>query len=409
VLFHLQPRKGQSIYVLQNLFHGQVDFFSPPIPSLFDYLEDPTGIDVTNGAKSGIVNHLIEKGFLYRTPEEEDRLVQKYAETAGQRDLIIARHRGSQYGFLPTYTCNLRCPYCFQRKLPDKSRVMTEEMVDLAFDAIDELESKAPKLKDELAEKAPIPGIAIAGGEPLLRSARQRRALERIIQCSEERRFKYSITTNGVELEDCVDLFDRTSMITDIQVTIDGPGPIHYSRRKFADGRGSFHIIESGVNAALKKRLPLSLRVNLDLGNIDYLKDLATFILESGWLEAENFHCYVSPVTDNSGTGGYERITDESLLLEKILALHDSDPNLAKVFDIKHFRGFDYIRKLVEEKEPKMPVLYRFLEEIRMAWHHFQDKIASDLSRPDLSNPVLAGGTERAQSRLLVEIVHEFG
>jgi uncharacterized protein len=359
VLFHLRPRNNQPMYVLQNLFHGHVDFFSPPVPSLFEYLEDSSAIEVANGATSGILNHLIEKGFLYRAPDEEDRLVQKYVDTAGQRDLIIARHRGSQYGFLPTYRCNLRCPYCFQRKLPDKSRVMTEEMVDLAFYAIDELESKTPKLKDEAAEKPPVPGIAIAGGEPLLQSPRQRKALERIIQCAEERRFKYSITTNGVELESCVDLFDRTSMITDIQVTIDGPEQIHNSRRTFADGRGTYRIIERGVNAALKKRLPLSLRVNLDLDNIDHLKDLAASILNSGWLEAENFHCYVSPVTDNSGTGGYERISDESLLLEKILALHDSDPHLAKVFDIKHFRGFDYVRKLVEEKVPKMPILYR--------------------------------------------------
>jgi uncharacterized protein len=236
---------------------------------------------------------------------------------------------------------------------------MTEEMVDLAFEAIDELESKVPDMKNELAEKAPIPGIAIAGGEPLLRSARQRRILERIIQRSEERSFKYSVTTNGVELENYVDLFDRTSMITDIQVTIDGPEEIHNQRRPFAGGGGTFQKIEHGVHAALKKRLPLSLRVNLDFGNIDYLKDLAAFILEAGWTKAENFHCYVSPVTDNSGIGGYEQITDESLLLEKILALHASDPYVAKVFDIKHFRGFDYIRKLVEEKKPKMPVLYR--------------------------------------------------
>lgn len=359
VLFQLKPQKDQSIFVLQNLFHGHVDFFSPPIPSLFNHLDEPTAIDVTNGSNSSVLDHLIEKGFLYRSPEEEDRMVQKYVDTARQRDIIIARHRGSQYGFLPTYTCNLRCPYCFQRKLNDQNRVMTEEMVDLAFEAIDELESKTPDLKDQLAEKAPIPGIAIAGGEPLLRSARQRRVLKRIIQCSEERRFKYSITTNGVELESFVDLFDRTSMITDIQVTLDGPEQIHDQRRPFADGRGTFQIIERGVNAALKKRLPLSLRVNLDLGNVNYLKDLAAFILESGWIDAENFHCYISPVTDNSGIGGYECITDENLLLEKILALHESEPHLAKVFDIKHFRGFDYIRKLVEEKEPKMPVLFR--------------------------------------------------
>ncbi len=359
VLFHVHPRQDQALYVLQNLFHGQVDFFSPPIPSLFEHLQNPTAIDVTEGAKSTILPYLMEKGYLYREADEEERLVQKYVETSGQRDLIISRHRGSQYGFLPTYTCNLRCPYCFQRKLDDKNHVMTEEMVDLAFAAIDELESKVPSFKGDSAQKPPIPGIAIAGGEPLLRSPRQRKVLERIVQSSEERNFKYSITTNGVELENFVDFFDRTAMITDIQVTVDGPDYIHNERRPFADGRGTFHSIERGVNAALKKKLPLSLRVNLDSANVDHLKELATFIVASGWPEAENFHCYVSPVTDNSGVGGYERITDESLLLEKILALHDSDPHLAKIFDIKHFRGFDYVRKLVEEKEPKMPVLYR--------------------------------------------------
>jgi len=183
--------------------------------------------------------------------------------------------------------------------------------------------------------------------------------LERIIQGSETRGLRYSVTTNGVELEKSVDLLGGTKMITDIQITVDGPPAVHDSRRAFADGRGSFHRIETGVNAAIKRRLPLSLRVNLDRGNIDSMGDLGAYILSSGWLEAENFHCYVSPVTDNSELGGYGEIADESEILEKMLALFARDPRLAKVFGIEHFRGFDYVRRLMEKKEPKMPVLYR--------------------------------------------------
>ena len=359
VHFRLQLPDDTEIYVLQNLFHGQVDFFSPPIPSLFKDLEHSTEIQVANEKKLGVLDRLIEKKFLYRSREEEVNLVQKYVDTEGQRDAIIAHQRGSQYCFLPTYACNLRCPYCFQREIADKGHFMNEEMVDLAFSAIDGLEKNATAQRDTLGGQMPVPGISIAGGEPLLTSIRQRRVLERIIQCSEDRGFRYSVVTNGVKLKDYVDMFDRTLMITDIQVTIDGPAWIHNIRRAFADGRGTFHLIERGVNAALDKRLPLSLRVNIDLENIDYVKDLGAFILDTGWLNAENFHCYVSPVTDNSSLGGYDRITDESLLLEKMLALRDSDPDIAKIFNINHFLGFNYVRKLVEEREPKLPVLYR--------------------------------------------------
>jgi uncharacterized protein len=360
VVFRLHAPDQSPIYVLQNLFHGQVDFFGPPIlPHLFEALEGSAVIELPEGTSSGFLARLLEKGYLYRSLDQEAKLVQRYVDTAGQRDAIIANQRGSQYGFLPTYACNLRCPYCFQRGLADKTRLMTEEMVDLAFSAIDELETGVQELQGALGKKAPAPGISIAGGEPLLASPRQRRVLERIIECSEVRGFRYSVTTNGVELEKFVDLFDRTSMITDIQVTMDGPPQIHNGRRILANGSGTFHQIQRGINAALAKRLPLSLRVNLDRANIDAVGELGAFILDSGWLDADNFHCYVSPVTDNSGSGGYEQIVDETSLLNKMLALFAANPRLARVFDIKHFRGFDYVRKLVVERQPKPPVLYR--------------------------------------------------
>jgi len=359
VIVDFQVPDQPPIYVLQNLFHGHVDFIDSPIPSWFWSLEGSAAIQVSHGTSSGFLEHLIEKRLLYRSRDAEDELVQRFIETTGQRDSVILRHRGSQYGFLLTYACNLRCPYCFQRGLAKTGHIMTEEMVDLAFEAIDGFETGPRDLLDTLGSKTPVPGISIAGGEPLLVSPRQRRVLERIIQNSEDRGFRYSVTTNGVELEKFVGLFDRTSMITDIQVTLDGPAPIHNKRRAFADGRGSFNFIERGINAALDKHLPLSLRINLDLANVDYVGELGAFLLDSGWLGAENFHCYVSPVTDNSGLGGYDRISDESRLLDKMLAFINSDTRLAGVFDIKHFRGFDYVRKLVEEKEPKIPVLYR--------------------------------------------------
>ena len=339
-----------SIYVLQNLFNGQVDFFSPPIPSLFKQLEHSTEIQVGNEGCSGVLDRLIEKKFLYRSKEEEAVLVQKYVDTAGQRDAIIAHQRGSQYCFLPTYSCNLRCLYCFQRKLVDKGHFMNERMVDLAFNAIDEVEANQPDLKETFGGKMPVPGISIVGGEPLLGSSRQRRVLERIIQCSEDRGFKYSVITNGVNLKNYVDLFDRTLMITDIQVTIDGPAPIHNIRRAFPNGRATFNIIESGINAALDKRLPLSLRINLDLGNIDYVKELGEFILNTGWLMQITSIVTFRRLLTIVAQVNTSKLRMKVYFCKRCLSLYDSDQTSCQGFRYKTFPRIRLRSRPVEER-----------------------------------------------------------
>src|SRR6266508_1918858 len=187
VAFEVPAEDGRSVHILQNLFCGHVNFLDPAAAPLLPALTGGTSLDLTLGGPGGerFVDRLVAEGFLYRDPQGETELIGKYVAAARDRETIVLRHRGSQYGFLPTYACNLRCPYCFQRDLRSKTSPMTTEMVDLAFAAIDRLEERAPQRREELATLGgsfPVPGVAIAGGEPLLPARQNRLILERIVQ-----------------------------------------------------------------------------------------------------------------------------------------------------------------------------------------------------------------------------------
>lgn len=68
---------------------------------------------------------------------------------------------------------------------------------------------------------------------------------------------------------------------------------------------------------------------------------------------------YASPVTDHGSIGGHDVPRDEADLLEAILAVVKKAPEVLEVFDIRHFRGFNYVERILVKKKPRFPVIYR--------------------------------------------------
>ena len=144
-----------------------------------------------------------------------------------------------------------------------------------------------------------------------------------------------------------------------VQVTLDGPREIHDIRRCFRDGKSSFDCIVEGVSVALSAGWKITLRVNLDMSNVYYLPKLAEFVQQRGWCEFDNFFAYVSPVTDHGNLGTYDRPKDEADLLLALLNVVEKAPYLRDVFDIRHFRGFNYVERILLYKDPRYPVIHR--------------------------------------------------
>jgi uncharacterized protein len=200
-----------------------------------------------------------------------------------------------------------------------------------------------------------VPKISITGGEPLLRNRRNIAALDHLVSRLIGKDWPFNITTNGTELDRYVASHVASEKCRNIQVTLDGPREVHDRRRHFRGGAPSFDRIAAGVDSALASGWKITLRVNLDMANVSTLPALATFVQQRGWLGYERFSAYVSPVTDHSSIA----LRDEADLLEALLAVVKDAPAVREVFDIRHFRGFNYVERMLVHHKPRFPVIYR--------------------------------------------------
>ncbi len=223
---------------------------------------------------------LRQRGYLTdKTPEEERDLMCRIADAIHRRD-----RRYTTFHLIPTYDCQLRCPYCIQagRDGRDAERGethMDEATVDAAFRAIE-------KLQPEDQQRAPI---TLYGGEPLM--PRNLEIVEYMVQRSTEAGYALHATTNGVGLAHYRHLLGA-GKIEEIQITLDGPQPIHDQRRIGPDGRGTFAAISDNIALALQAGVDVSLRTNVDRSNLSLIPELARFYREQGWAAHENFHPY---------------------------------------------------------------------------------------------------------------------
>lgn len=237
---------------------------------------------------------LVQYGFLTkRTSDEELAFFKRFVE--------VKRHKSSmkmpQYLFMPTYDCNLRCPYCFQdhmRKDPAFKKflkLMDKETVDRIFLAMPKIEEKHGfEQHDELRHRH----ISFFGGEPLLKENKEiiRYIMERAKDIGSA---SFSATSNGTELEFYQDLLGKDG-ISEIQITLDGKAEEHDKRRIYPDGSGSFGKIANNIDISLLKGVSINVRINVDYGNINDLPELASYIYSRGWPSKSNFFAYLAPI-----------------------------------------------------------------------------------------------------------------
>ena len=133
-----------------------------------------------------------------------------------------------------TNQCNLKCKYCF---VPHNEKRMT---LEIAMKAI------------QLAMKDGKPtGILFYGGEPLL----ERELIENIIQETQKikeetgHHFIYKMTTNGTLLDE---EFLELSKAVNLTIGLSHDGYAQDDNRLFADGKGSFQVLEEKIDLLLK-------------------------------------------------------------------------------------------------------------------------------------------------------------
>ena len=209
---------------------------------------------------------------------------------------------------MPTYDCNFRCPYCFERHRLCKGQEwlnmnMTPEMIDTIFRALKDYKERGYK----------IGGCTLYGGEPLL--AKNIETVRAICQHCKELGLEISAITNGYDLEDFLDLMDEFKFKS-LQITVDGVGPVNDRRRIHKDGGGSYEKILKNIDLALKHSINVSMRVNVSRENLHGMKDLVDDLKARGFEGREHFSYYFKAVNDDdhpANTVSEKEIIDEIL------------------------------------------------------------------------------------------------
>ena len=166
------------------------------------------------------------------------------------------------------HTCNLSCSYCFasQGKFHGERALMSEETARRAIDFL--IENSGDHVNLE---------VDFFGGEPLMNfdvvkeTVRYARSVER----DKGKNFRFTLTTNGVGIDDEVIAFANQEM-NNVVLSLDGRREVHDRLRRFPDGRGSYDLIVPKFKKMAEARgdREYYMRGTFTHANTDFTEDL---------------------------------------------------------------------------------------------------------------------------------------
>lgn len=240
----------------------------------------------------------------------------------------------------PTYTCNFKCVYCYQKKGGGKenffgktSRIIIEKYIDEFL------------FKNKRQYMAYY--LSLFGGEPL--QAKNRNFIKWVFELCKRKSLKLIITTNGFDLIDYIDLFLLyREYIYNIGTSVDGLDIRHDERRRppFGTSPGSgFKRIIRGIEFCLGLNIPITVSMNIDKKNIQDLKPVFNFFSEKGWFEKPHFSFEIGRVDDRMLTGNISNTFTEVEALKSINEVFPCPPELPNNFRLAFLKTTFYLAK----------------------------------------------------------------
>ena len=244
---------GSENYFIVNPLTGNADILSPlEWLKLNEFLAG-------NRSDPEFEQDLALKGYLISEKEEKELYQSKYLDFVDSRDQDEV-----QIFFVPNYSCNFACTYCYQDEYSNTQQSLSIAVIDAFFKYI----------SIEFAGRRKY--ITVFGGEPLLNSPKQREMIGYLLDKASDQQLDVCVVTNGFFLEEYIGILTK-ARIREIQVTLDGTGEVHDKRRFLKGGGATFSKIVQGIDACLANNLPINLRIVADRENIGDLPDLARF------------------------------------------------------------------------------------------------------------------------------------
>ncbi len=203
------------------------------------------------------------------------------------------------------HTCNLNCEYCFasQGKYHGDRAVMSFEVGKRALDYLVENSGSRKNLE-----------VDFFGGEPLMNFevVKQMVAYARSIEKEKGKNFRFTLTTNGLLIDDDVIEFSNKEM-SNVVLSLDGRKGIHDRYRVDYNGNGSWERIVPKFQKFVKARGNKNyyMRGTFTHANPDFLKDIEE-MLSLGFTELS-----MEPVVCASGDKSELTLDDLPIVMEQ--------------------------------------------------------------------------------------------
>ncbi len=206
------------------------------------------------------------------------------------------------------HDCNLRCQYCFASTgdFGTGRKIMPFEVAKKAIDFVIERSGKRRNIE-----------VDFFGGEPLMAwdTVKQTIDYARSIEEEHGKKFRFTITTNGLLLDDEKIDYINANM-DNVVLSLDGRPSVNDEMRKTVSGAGSYDIIVPKFQKLVEKRDPkldYYARGTFTGKNLDFAEDVV-HIADEGFDRLS-----VEPVAAEDGCGYELTETD----LDKIYAEYD--------------------------------------------------------------------------------------
>ena len=215
------------------------------------------------------VQSLKDSGQLF-TPDTFADMAGTFKERAGDVVKALCLH--------VAHTCNLNCSYCFasQGKYHGERALMSFEVGKQALDFLIAHSGTRTNLE-----------VDFFGGEPLMNwdVVKQLVAYARTQEAPHHKKFRFTLTTNGMLIDDDVIEFSNREM-SNVVLSLDGRKEIHDRLRVDYAGRGSWERIVPKFQKLVKARggAHYYMRGTFTHANPDFLKDIQC-MLDLGFTE----------------------------------------------------------------------------------------------------------------------------
>jgi uncharacterized protein len=258
--------KDSENFFIVNLLSGNADILNPAEAAKLHNAINRQEIE-----DGTMLKEFSEKGYWVDENEESQLYQNKYLDFIDGRD-----EDEIQLFFVPNYSCNFSCSYCYQDEYAPTKGLLTKEIIDSFFSYI----------KTQFAGRKKY--ITIFGGEPLLNSLKQKELISYLITKAKTADLDVCFVTNGYTLTEYIDILQQGN-IREIQITLDGTAEVHNARRILKGGAGTFDKIVKGIDACIESEMTVNLRMVIDKENIENLPELARLAIDKGWTTSPFF------------------------------------------------------------------------------------------------------------------------